>query len=957
MDLLSDKLHTHSSDVMAPFQNIDRDRMLNVLNQWNTTQIDFPTDICIHELIEAQVAKTPDTAAIVFEDQHLTYQQLNQRANQLAHYLRNLGVGPETLVGVYIDRSLEMVVAVLGILKAGGAYVPLDPAHPSDRTAFILQDTQVLAILACAELATRLPSQNTIICLDSDWETIAQQPLENPICNVNSENLMYVIYTSGSTGQPKGVMIPHIGICNQLHWRQTTFPLNDTDRVLQTISFSFDPSVWQIFWTLAFGAQLVLPRPDGHKDSAYLVDLIAQQAITVIALVPSMLRVFLEEQGLDRCHSLRHVFCGGEALPLDLQEQFFARFSDTRSHPIDLHNVYGPTEASIDATFWTCECGTHYPIAPIGRPIANTQIYILDEHLRPVEIGDVGELHIGGAGLARGYLNRPELTAEKFISNPFVNSELPGLSGSFESPIESIKLATESNQASKRLYKTGDLARYLPDGTIEFLGRIDHQVKIRGFRIELGEIEAALSRYPGIQQTIVVAREDVPGDKRLVAYWVFDALGGREPVGSRKSEVETFKIDAPLSPFKPPSSSELRCFLKEHLPDYMIPAAFVQLDALPLNPNGKVDRHTLPAPEVDRPDLERPFVAPQTSLEQELTSIWEQVLTIQPIGIQDNFFELGGNSLIAARLIAEIEAKFNKKIPLATLVQAPTIEQLACILQHDTWKTPWKALVDIQPNGSKPPLFCVHSRNGNVFSYYQLARYLGNEQPVYGLQARGVDGGEIPQFRIETMAADYIREIQTLQPNGPYFLSGYSFGGLVAYEMARQLNEHGQQVALLVLFDTYNVVGEWFIPLRFNARLSQYQHQFSTLKGKQKWTYLLEVAQSEVIGKFAYFQQKLTDKFSSNHSPSPLQGVDGIRAACAEAVRHYTPKPYSDRVIVFRAIGPLEAMLEPATRDPQLGWGNVVTGTLEVRNIPCHHFNMIDEPYVARLAEQLKDYL
>lgn len=491
-------------------------QMLKLLNDTQTDESKNKDKLCIHQMFEAQVERTPDAVAVVFENKQLTYRQLNQWANQLAYHLRDLGVGPEVLVGICLERSLEMVVGLLGILKTGGAYVPLEPAYPKERLAFILSDTQAGVILTQEQLLESLPPHGAqVVCLDSDWEVIAQKSQENLVCEATASNLVYVIYTSGSTGQPKGVMISHRGICNQLCWRQATFPLTEVDRVLQTISFSFDPSVWQIFWPLSFGAQLFIARPGGHQDSTYLVELITKQQLTVIALVPSMLRLLLEEKGLDACNCLKHVTCGGEALPVELQERFFACLNLDNV----LHNAYGPTEASIDATFWTCKRGTDRGIAPIGRPITNTQIYILDSDLQPVLVGEPGELHIGGISLARGYLNRPDVTANKFIPNPF------------------------SSEPSARLYKTGDLARYLPDGNIEFLGRIDHQVKLRGFRIELEEIEVALNQHPSVQQSLVMAREDIPGNKRLVAYVV-------------------------LNQEQTPTIDELRHLLKQKLPNY-----------------------------------------------------------------------------------------------------------------------------------------------------------------------------------------------------------------------------------------------------------------------------------------------------------------------------------------------------------------------------------------------------
>ena len=590
---------------------------LEILNFQINNQV-----LCIHQMFEMQVNLTPDAIAVIFEKSQLTYEQLNQRANQLANYLRGLGVGKDVLVGVCLERSLEMIVGLLAILKAGGAYVPLDPAYPADRLAFILEDTQTPILLTQEKFFRTLPPhQAQVVCLDVDWEIIAKNSQENPVFETNPDHLIYAIYTSGSTGQPKGVMITHRGIYNQLLWRQTTFQLTSNDKVLQNISFSFDPSVWQIFWPLCYGAKLVLAKPGGHQDTGYLIKLIDKEQITVIALVPSLLRVLLEEPDIEKCQYLRHITCGGEALSVELIERFFVRLNLDNV----LHNCYGPTEYSIDTTFWTCQRQTNHTIAPIGRPIANTQIYILDENLKLLPIGEAGELYIGGAGLARGYLNRPQLTQEKFISNPFESS---------------------------KLYKTGDLARYLPDGNIEFLGRIDYQVKIRGFRIELGEIETLLHQHSGLQQSIVIASEDVPGNKQLIAYLV-------------------------ANPEQILSSGELRDFLRKQLPDYMIPAAFVFLDSLPLNPNGKIDRRALPVPNLFDFGDSTNFVAPSNPTEELLANIWKEVLSLEKIGIHDNFFALGGHSLLATRVISRCRQAFAMEIPLQLLFENPTVASLA----------------------------------------------------------------------------------------------------------------------------------------------------------------------------------------------------------------------------------------------------------------------------------------
>ncbi len=470
------------------------------LLEWNDTFADYPQDKCIHQLFEEQVARTPDAVAVVFENEQLTYHQLNCRANQLAHYLRSLGVGPDVLVGICVQRSLDMVVGLLGILKADGAYVPLDPNYPQERLSYMLKDSGVQVLLTHSKLLSSLPSHTVeVICLDTDWGAIEQQSQENLNAGVKSDNLAYVIYTSGSTGLPKGVMNTHMGIHNRLLWMQQSYQLTSSDRVVQKTPFSFDVSVWEFFWSLLTGAKIVVALPEEHKNSTYLVNLISTQEITTIHFVPSMLQVFLQEPNLAGCSCLKRVFCSGEALPFELTQRFFSKLE------CELHNLYGPTEAAIDVTFWQCLPQNNLQIVPVGRPISNTQIYILDEYLQPVPVGVPGELHIGGMGLARGYLNRPDLTAEKFIPNPFENSKVS---------LEGVK------SHSSKLYKTGDKARYLPDGNIEYLGRIDNQVKIRGFRIELGEIEAVLSQHPLVQEGVVAARVDNTGDKQLVAYLV-----------------------------------------------------------------------------------------------------------------------------------------------------------------------------------------------------------------------------------------------------------------------------------------------------------------------------------------------------------------------------------------------------------------------------------------------------
>ncbi len=593
-----------------------------LLVDWNDTQVEYSQYQSIHELFEAQVEKTPDAIAVVFEKQQLTYRELNIKANQLADYLRSLEVKSEVLVGICVERSPLMIIGLLGILKAGGAYVPLDPSYPQQRLALMLEDSQTPILLSQQHLVENLPPHKAqVICLDSDWDKIAHQNSENLTCNLNSRNLAYVIYTSGSTGKPKGAMNTHQGVCNRLLWMQDNYRLTTADRVLQKTPFSFDVSVWEFFWTLMTGACLIIAKPEGHRDSNYLVKLIKQQQITTLHFVPSMLQIFLDELEIEDCQYLKRVFCSGEALSVELQSKFFARCQN-----VELHNLYGPTEAAIDVTFWHCQPDNQKKIVPIGRPIANTQIYILDRQLQIVPVAVRGELHIGGVGLARGYLNRPQLTNEKFIANPF------------------------SNQPGEKLYKTGDLARYLPNGAIEYLGRIDNQVKIRGFRIELGEIETVLQQIPEIKQAVVIVR-DQSNFQRIVAYIVPDAN------------------------FPEPEFNYLREFLQRKLPDYMIPSAFVVLNSLPLTPNGKLDYRALPAEITLNPNHQK--VLPRNSIEKKLAVIWAEILGSVEISIYENFFELGGHSLLATQLMSKIRQTWQIELPLSRLFEMPTIALLS----------------------------------------------------------------------------------------------------------------------------------------------------------------------------------------------------------------------------------------------------------------------------------------
>ena len=587
-----------------------------LLVEWNQTSADYPQDKCIHQLFEEQVERSPDSIAVVFEDSTLTYQELNTRANQLAHYLQTLGVEAEVLVGICVERSLEMVIGLLGILKAGGAYVPIDPTYPGERIAYMLSDSRLPILLTQQKLVASLPEQQArVACLDADWEEISAENELPPISGVMPENLAYVIYTSGSTGKPKGVKVAHQGLCNLAQAQIQLFDVKPDSCVLQFASLSFDASISEIVMALCAGAKLCLGTSESLQPGQPLLQLLQLQRITHVTLVPSALATLPTQELL----ALQNIVVAGEPCPANLVASWAVgrRF----------FNAYGPTESTVCATVGQCFKGTGAPA--IGRPIDNTQIYILDPYLQPVPIGISGELHIASVGLARGYLHHPNLTEEKFIPNPF------------------------SSQPGERLYKTGDLACYLPDGNIEFLGRIDNQVKIRGFRIELGEIEANINQHPAVRETVVVVRSDIENSQRLVAYIVLEAE-------------QTLAI------------AELRRFLESKLPNYMVPQAFVMLEALPLTPNGKVDRKALPVPERIHPELEKAFIAPQTTVEKQLAVIWAQVLGLEKIGINDNFFELGGDSILSLQIISKANLAGLHLTP-KQLFQHQTIAQLAAV--------------------------------------------------------------------------------------------------------------------------------------------------------------------------------------------------------------------------------------------------------------------------------------
>jgi amino acid adenylation domain-containing protein len=611
-----------------------------MLVEWNDTQTEYPQDQCIHQLFEAQVERTPNAIAVVFEDQQLNYATLNQKANQLAHYLQTLGVKPDTFVGICVERSLEMIIGLLGIIKAGGAYVPLEPMYPKERLTFMLSDAQVLVLLTQQKWVDKLPKHDgtVMVCLDTQWGDISQESEQNLVTEVNPENLAYLIYTSGSTGKPKGVQICHQGFVNFLNSMRQKPGLTNQDILLAVTTISFDIAALELYLPLMVGASVTLVSREVASDGLQLLEKLVTSGATAMQATPATWQL-LVNAGWEITPNLK-ILCGGEALSPALASQLLNKGDS-------VWNLYGPTESTIWSSVYQISHQENTIITkstsePIGRPIANTQIYILDHHLHPTPIGVSGELHIGGAGLARGYLNRPELTAEKFIINPF------------------------SDQIGSRLYKTGDLVRYRPDGNIEYLGRIDHQVKMRGFRIELGEIESVLVQHWAVREIVVISREYPLGNQNLVAY----VVPNQTPVSTSSDE-------------------QLRHYLKKKLPDYMVPAFFVMLEAMPMTPNGKVDRCALPAPETSQfINQETPVVSPRLPTEKVLAAIWSELLGRKQVGIHDKFFEIGGTSLLATQLIFQVRDTFSIQLPVSQLFESPTIAGIAKVIDDLIGKKP-----------------------------------------------------------------------------------------------------------------------------------------------------------------------------------------------------------------------------------------------------------------------------
>jgi amino acid adenylation domain-containing protein len=874
-----------------------------LLVEWNETKVDYPRDACIHELFEAQVERTPDRIAVVFEDKELTYRELNERANKLAHYLRKKGVGPEVLVGICMERSIEMVVGLLGILKAGGAYVPLDPAYPQERLSFMIRDTGLSFVLTQSWLMERIPDVPDILFLDTESQEFGEERSENIEREAVAENLAYVMYTSGSTGRPKGVEVLHRGVVRLV--MNAGFAKFADKTFLQLAPLAFDASTFELWAPLLRGGKCVV-HPAGGPSPEKLGEVIRQHRVSTLWLTASLFNMVIDEAP-ETLQGVSQLLIGGEQLSTLHVRRAQEQLTGTR-----IINGYGPTECTTFSCCYEIPEGIGQDtMISIGTPIANTQVYVLDGRRDPVPIGLPGELYIGGDGLARGYLNRPELTAERFMPDPF------------------------SLEPGARLYKTGDLVRYREDGNIEFLGRMDDQVKVRGFRIELGEIEAVLGQHEGIRQAVVAVREE-GGDKRLVAYVV------REEEGT--------------------GTGELRRYLQEKLPEYMIPSVFVFLAALPLNVNGKVDRKGLPAPEWRQPELAEGYVAPRTPTEEALAGIWAELLGLEQVGIHDNFFELGGHSLLAVRLFSKIDERFEKKLRLSDFFQSPTVEGIAALLEWEENSEAGPSIVKIRGTGSKLPIFVIHDLAGEIFFANQLAAYFGADQPVYGFYNGTATGIIEAECRLGQLAERYAKDLMAFYPKGPYCLVGYSFGGHLAYEVACQLSAHGLPIGHLGIIDTgCSNPGNPSLRGCMAGALA-------CLRNLPFWVWedILhsepgELAQrvrrkSRQIGKWLKNSRPtrncsrrgadLEDIFDLKRIPSDYVRMMKYHL---DLLRNYRPRPYAGSLTLYKARSqPLICSSETDS-----GWGKLVSGRVEVIEIPGNHDNIIREPRIRLLAAAL----
>jgi amino acid adenylation domain-containing protein len=878
---------------------LTEDEQQKILLGWNATQMDFPRHQTIQGLITSQAQRCGDRIAVSDEEGEISYAELDRRSNQLGRYLQRLGIGPESLVGISLPRKKEMVIGLLGILKAGAAYVPLDPNFPVERLKYMLEDSQARLLLTERSLAATLEHNGLrVVCLTEEWRDIEEESPEEFDGGGQAENLAYVIYTSGSTGRPKGVEVLQRGVVNFLSSMQKQPGLVEEDILVSVTTLSFDIAGLELYLPLIKGARLLLVSSQTALDGLRLKKVIEEQDATLMQATPATWRLLMAA-GWKGKQGFKG-FCGGETLPAEVASGLLQR-------GVQLWNLYGPTETTIWSTVSRIE--REDELVTIGRPIGNTRTYILDSRGQPLPVGVAGELFIAGDGVARGYLRRPDLTAEKFVADRFMGG-------------------------GARMYRTGDLARYLPDGRIEFLGRIDNQVKLRGYRIELGEITSALLEHPDVKSAVVMGRKDRKEEPFLAAYIV--------P-----------RLDTALT------RDDLRAFLLEKLPTVMIPAQFVFLDRLPTSPNGKVDYNALPEPTIPSTAVNLPIL-PHDLVEVKLIQIWRNLLKLEDISTQDDFFALGGHSILAVRMFNKIQETFGVNLPLTSLFHRPTIKHLASLIKQQNGTISWSSLAEIQPTGNRPPVFCVHGMPGDVLWYCGLVPHMDQDQPLWGLESQGLDGVQQPILTIEEMASLYIKEMQSIQPKGPYYICGYSFGGSVVYEMACQLEQKGIKVGLLAIIDHANSKSGYYqvkIGLAFfKAFASNLPYRILDLFNLKPDQFIARLRRN-----LGYFIKSLTGGIFTRtndelKASDLIDSADELPMATQEIIRinykamiEYTPRRYNGVVTLIRARGG-RLFVSP---DPEMGWGKFAN-SVDIRIIPGSHLGLFRDPNIRYLGEQLQ---
>jgi amino acid adenylation domain-containing protein len=873
--------------------------IMPIATDWssNETFADNSNEKSLSCLFEASVKKYPEKIALMFNEQNLSYTDLWEKSNKLAGVLISKDVKTGDIIALALDRSPEMVISLLAILKTGAAYVPLDPEYPKDRIDFMLEDSSAKILLTSKKYQHQFHSTHELLIEDA-IEQMDGYSRDLPEVDVNGADLAYILYTSGSTGKPKGVQIRHYSLVNFLLSMQKEPGMIAEDKLLAVTTISFDIAGLELYLPLITGAQLILTDSMTAKDGRLLLDIVKEKNVTFMQATPYTWRMMIEA-GWTGYLPLK-ILCGGEALPKDLAEKLIPRTTT-------LWNVYGPTETTI---YSTVKLINDKEDITIGKPIANTLVYILDSALNKTNDGEIGEIYIAGDGVAKGYLNRDELTAERFIYDPF------------------------QNKAGENMYRTGDLGRFTQNGEIQCLGRIDHQVKVRGYRIELEEIEQALLKLTGVKEAVIIAREDNPGDPRLVGYVVEENLKKEE----FKSKTDRWQQS-----------------LSAILPEYMVPDDFVLMQAIPITPNGKIDRKSLPKPEYNVIARHGDYIGPRTDVEKQVAEIWEELMGLEKISIFDNFFELGGRSLVAVQIMARIEKETGKRFPLATLFEHATIEKLSLRLNVDAKSITWDSLVPIKPKGSKMPLYIVHGAGLNVLLFNALAMNMDDEQPVYGLQAKGLNGVDEPLDVMEDIAANYISEILVQNPNGPYALAGYSLGGTIAYEMANQLMDMGKEVKVLAVFDTY-------------AKQTDIYDPFVKRIVNRVWLFFMKLLYSFVL----FFKDpKRTIEYKSLiikrgiirtfwKIKSKDQKQEGFFAydneideASAKAKRNYYQKPLNITVDLFRAKKKTFYMADFA----YLGWREFALKGVNVHDIPGEHNTIFAPPNDEQFAIVLQQCL